>query len=165
MDRVKPDGYSALIEAAYQHIPPGLHRLIRPHFLCATDPLLAGLHLFEDAIYGQSYRDVAHCVYEFHQFSLSRARRHVTVVLPYRRYVFKPSVVVHELGHVLHDALDFDHDALPVTMYANTTRFEAFAEAFAAWVMPFGHGYGAAKDRLYDHDRATVALFEELAAW
>jgi hypothetical protein len=162
MDRVRTGGYSTLIEAAYELIPQSLHRLIRPHFLCGNDPLFAGLHRFESASYNRSYRNTAHVTYDFHQEGLRRMHRRTTVVLPEEPKRVRMSDLVHELGHVLDEALGFEHAALPVTSYAKDNRYEAFAEAFAAWVMPFGHGYGAAKDALYDTDRATVALFEGL---
>lgn len=60
MDRVLAGGYSAAIEAAYRMIPDPLHHRIRPHFLCGTDPLFAGLHSYRDASYGRSYSDTIH---------------------------------------------------------------------------------------------------------
>lgn len=160
MDRIVPrGGYSELIDAAYSHIPAGVRALLRPHFLTGTDPVFAGLHGYRDTNDGRSYLDIAHVAYEFHQ-PLPRARRRTTVVLPRLTSV---RTIVHELGHVLDERLDFEYEAVPVTSYAETSHFEAFAEAFAAWALPFGHGYGAAKDRLYERDRATVGLFEALA--
>lgn len=161
MDRIRPGGYSAVIEAAYGLIPAGIHPLVRSHFLTGTDPVFAGLHRYDVTDDGRAYADTAHAVYEFHQEHLPRERRHVTVVLPWLPPL---AVVVHELGHVLHLRLCFEPTPEPVTDYGRVNKREAFAEAFAAWVLPFGHGYGAAKDALYERDRKTVALFEELAA-
>jgi hypothetical protein len=163
MDRVRSGGYSALIEAAYQLIPPGLHQFIRPHFLCGTDPVFAGLHRYENVEDDRPYKTTVHVAYDFHQDGLRRALRHTTVVLPREPKLITLATMVHELGHVLDEALRFEHDAHPINDWANTNRYEAFAEAFTAWVLPFGHGYGADKDQLYDSDRQTVALFEELA--
>lgn len=159
MNRLAPGGYSALIEAAYGLIPTQLHALIRPDFLTGVDPVFAGLHDYRDASYGRSYRSIAHVAYDFHQ-RLPAARRRTTVVMPVVETV---RTLVHELGHVLHERLRFEPEPAPVTGYARTDWGEAFAEAFAAWVLPLGHGYGAAKDKLYEDDRATVALFEGLA--
>jgi hypothetical protein len=162
VERIKPGGYSELIEAAYHLIPPSMHPLIRPHFLCGTDPLFAGLHGTESSEDGdpRSYRDTAHVAYDFHQ-SVPRSRRYVTVVMPEPCSLQE---MVHELGHVLDGSLGLRVETKPVTWYAKVDRLESFAEAFTAWVMPFGYRYGAAKDRLYDGDRATVALFDQLAA-
>jgi hypothetical protein len=156
-------GYRALIEAAYEMVPAGMHRLIRPHFLCGVDPVFVGLHCYEDASFGRSYRSTAHVAYEFHQPGMARAHRRTTVVLPERPEALWVRTVVHELGHVLDASLGFVHMAVPVGAYAGTNRYEAFAEAFAAWALPAGHGYGLLKDRLYGTDRATVALFDDLA--
>jgi hypothetical protein len=159
MDRVKRGGFSAAIQAAYQLIPPTIHDMIRPDFLCGTDPVFAGLHDYLAVTDGRSYRNTAHVAYEFNQ-RLSRSHRRTTIVLPTPPSV---EVLVHELGHVLHECLGFEPEATRVTWYGKTDRFEAFAEAFTAWVLPYGHGYGEAKDLLYEQDARTVALLEGLA--
>jgi hypothetical protein len=147
MDRVRLGGYGEVIEAAYAL------------FLCGTDPVFAGLHGYINGADGRPYAETPHVAHDFHQTGLSRARRHTTVVLP---KVPAIATVVHELGHVLDEALNFEHVAEPVSSYARNSRHEAFAEAFAAWVLPFGHGYGAAKDALHETDPATVALLSAL---
>ena len=159
MDRLKAGGFASVIEATYQLIPPTIRNLIRPHFFCGTDPVFAGLHDYLDVADGRSYRETAHVAYDFNQ-RLSRSQRHITVVLPTLPSI---EVLIHELGHVLDERLDFEPDVTPVTRYGQTNRYEAFAEAFTAWVLPYGHGYGASKDYLYEHDRRTVALFGQLA--
>jgi hypothetical protein len=159
VNRVAAGGYSELIEAAYRLVPRRLHDLIRPHFLTGVDPVFAGLHGYQRASYGRSYRSIPHVAYGWHQRLLA-AQRHTTVVLP---SLARVSIVVHELGHVLHERLGFEPEPEPVTWYGQTDTGEAFAEAFAAWALPFGHGYGAAKDQLYERDRPTVALFDGLA--
>lgn len=61
-------------------------------------------------------------------------------------------------GHALHETVDFDWTAEPITDYASTNTHEAFAEAFEAYIV---------RDGLYpvlqERDPATVALFERLA--
>jgi hypothetical protein len=161
MDRTRGGGYSALIEAAYDLIPAGMHPLIRPHFLTGVDPVFVGLHRYGTTTDGRPYSGTAHVAYRYHQQHLPADRRHVTVVLP---QIYDLRTVVHELGHVLHERLSFEPKPVPVTAYAGTNWLESFAESFAAWVLPFGHGYGDAKDRLYERDRATVALFDGLAS-
>jgi hypothetical protein len=79
-------------------------------------------------------------------------RRRTTIVLPTPHY---PISIVHELGHVLDEALNFDHEATPVTAYAKTDRYEAFAEAFTSWLY---WGYGD------EPDPATRYLFESCSS-
>jgi hypothetical protein len=43
---------------------------------------------------------------------------------------------VHELGHVLDESLGFTVAAEPVTWYTRDNRAEAFAKAFASWLIP-----------------------------
>lgn len=164
MDRVKAGGYSALLEAAYARIPVELHRWIRPDFFCGSDPVFAGLHSYEDTVDERSYHNIAHVVHPYHQWGISKANRCTTVVLP---RVASLSTLVHELGHVLDDQIARQvgkyWNCKPVTQYAQTDGFEAFAEAFSAWILGKGpEGYGFAHDRLYERDRKTVAFFEEL---
>lgn len=170
MNRVKAGGYAELISAAYEVIPAPIHRLIRPHVLCGTDPKFAGLHNFQSATYGRSYGDTWHVVYPYHQALPAVRDRRTTVVIPHlvdkaplvrAKYGHHHSVamMVHELGHVLDESLGFDHDASPVTEYAKTDRAEAFAEAFTAWLIPsYLPSYGSRSVV----DDATLALFNNL---
>lgn len=171
MDRVKAGGYTELIAAAYKLIPEAMHRLIRPHILCGSDPGFVGLHRFRSASFGRSYATMWHVTYSAHQIRPAAQDRHTTVVIPdltdeapWVRQRFghhhPVAAMVHELGHVLDEALRFEHTATPVTRYAQTDRCEAFAEAFTAWLIPsYLPSYGS----VARVDGATLALFEHLA--
>lgn len=156
MDRVKAGGYSALIEAAYGIVPMELHPLVRADFLCGSDPLFVGLHGHRDASYGRSYATTMHVAYSHHQAGLAKDQRCTTVVIPVEPKRVGVRQVVHELGHVLHESLlRWEHDAEPVSWYAKTNRYEAFAEAFTSWLIP---GYAARPDD------ATIAYLEDAKA-
>ncbi|MBM0257371.1 hypothetical protein [Micromonospora sp. 4G55] len=162
MNRIRQHRHVEPLAPTLELLPPRIVELLRCEVLAGADPVAAGLHRYVDASFGRSYRSTCHVAYEMHQEHLPRARRAVTLVLP---EVPTIATVMHELGHVLHAALDLEPQPLPVTDYALLSGgMEAFAEAFAAWALPFGHGYGSAKDRLYERDRATVALLDGLAA-
>lgn len=164
MNRIRRQSDAEAIAAALDLIPsPIADRLRGVDFLTWTSPTFAGLHAYRDTDDARSYEIVGHVAYPFHQLGLCRAQRATTIVLP-TEHTFRVPCIVHEFGHVLDEQLRFEASSAPVTRYAQTNRNEAFAEAFAAWVLPFGHGYGAAKDRLYDRDARTVDLFESLAA-
>lgn len=171
MNRVKPGGYAELISAAFALIPERMHSLIRPHVLCGTDPGFAGLHRFTSASYGRSYSNTWHVAYPHHQIAPAARDRRTTVVVTdviddapevFSRFGFHRPVaaMVHELGHVLDESLRFEHDAKPVSGYAGTDRFEAFAEAFTAWLIP---SYTASCGSGSVVDGATAALFSDLA--
>lgn len=67
-------------------------------------------------------------------------------------------MVVHELGHALDDVLGEKWAAKPVSNYGRVDRFEAFAEAFTAWVgLP---SYETERDRLYRIDRDSADFFD-----
>lgn len=138
-------------------VPASLHELTACEFIIGVDPVFAGIHRYDVAPSGNAYRDVAHTVHDFHQTHRPRADRSTKIVLPANtRYRWDTwdgvRTVVHELGHVLHARLGFNWIAEPVSTYAHTNKYEAFAEAFAAWV------WG---ERIDAH---TDALLESLAA-
>lgn len=143
--------HSPAIERAFEVIGPRLaDRLRHVDFFCGTDPIWAGLHSFQKTVGGNSYGAVAHCCFRNHTSDKS-----VTVVLP---VLVPPSTVVHELGHALHYEYALDHVALPVTDYAKTDRFEAFAEAFEATFFWYGD------QDVWWSDEATRDLIQRLAS-
>jgi hypothetical protein len=160
MDRVRTQRDSEPIGRAFDLLPAGIQRRLNGiHFAAGFSPVFAGLHCFTDTEDGRSYDTTAHVVYPHHQITSVRANRAITVALPCTEY---PTVIVHELGHALHGLLDFQsHDPDPVTDYAKTNRWEAFAEAFAAWVLP-GDPYYVRAQEILLQDKRTLAFFDEL---
>ncbi len=158
MERLVDYKYSELIGAAFDILPVGIfERLKYTHFFTGTDPIFAGLIIpdienlkawgydIETAI--NAYRNGACCSYAHNQHI---CKRQTTVILPKLRGIEYP---IHELGHVLDEQMGWSHKAKPVTDYAKTNDMEAFAEAFASWLIP---GYG---NRI---DEKTLRLFESL---
>ena len=155
LNRVVERVYGEVIGAALDVIPARIADRVRNvNVLAGVDPVFAGLHRFVDIGDGRSYRDTAHVVYPSHIIG-GRSERRTHMVLPTRRAATIP-IVVHELGHVLDKTLGFDlDDVTPVSWYAETNRYEAFAEAFTSYVLP---GYADRPD-----DR-TWAFFDVLAS-
>ena len=134
MIRVKSNAYSSLIEAGYARMPGGIRHLLRDvDFFTGTDPIFAGLGAVEDSDDGRSLRSTSHCAYAHNQGHLPKALRRTTVVLPEPAASLNPYVVVHELGHVLHEIVGFEYDFKPINAYAATNWCEAFAEIFCQW--------------------------------
>lgn len=151
MQRLVSADYRESIARAIDLVPPGImDRLRHVEFLTGTDPVWAGLHGYASALDGRGYAASAHCAYRFHT-----ADRSTTIVLP---VLEPPHVVVHELGHALHEVIGFAHVAVPVTWYAKTNDWEAFAESFVASLYWYGD------QAAFHADEATRALFAELAA-
>jgi hypothetical protein len=99
--------------------------------------------------------DVSECC----QSRRPRSARRATIVLPFGPG--RTATVVHELGHALDEVLEHEWSAKPVSAYARVDRFEAFAEAFTAWVgLP---SYQAERDRLYRIDRESAAFFDAIS--
>lgn len=132
----------------------GLRDLTACEFVVGVDPIFAGVHREIDAHF--PYADTAHVIYDHHQLHRPLADRSPKVILPtnpdYRWDTwYGVQVVVHELGHVLHQRVGWGYVAEPVTEYAETNHYEAFAEAFATWI------WGG------QIDAPTTALFDRLA--
>jgi hypothetical protein len=128
------------------------------HFFIG-DPVFAGLHEFEVADDGGSYRTAAQYVSECCQSHRPRSARRATIVLPFGPG--RTATVVHELGHALDEVLGHEWSAKPVSDYARVDPYEAFAEAFTAWVgLP---SYQTERDRLYRIDRDSAAFFDAIS--
>lgn len=161
MHRIRRQCDAEPVAHALSLLPAGIaRRVAHVRFFCGVDPLYAGLHDWESsaAPYTRSYRVTPHVVWPMHLTSRPKDERVSTVVLPDPD---EPWVVIHELGHVLDEAIGFGrHRPQGVTEYAESNTWQAFAEAFTAWLCP--DVYAAAQDALL-RDEETLALFEELA--
>jgi hypothetical protein len=155
------------IRHAASLLPSNLSGLARrPDYLLEVSPLFVNLHHHEMSVHGIGYDQLAHVAELMHQEHLPRDKRRPTVVLPIPE---EPWVIVHELGHVLHEWM-FTHPTSPapgmwipyidVTGYAGTDPYERFAEAFRTWV--FGRQLPAAYDLLMRKEPDTAALFDSL---
>jgi hypothetical protein len=154
-DRIPSNRFSEPIEEAISIVSDFWPLLAHVRFVCGIDPIWAGIHHFEAANNSRSYRNTAHVVYPFHVLG-PRSWRSTAVIMP---LPLEPVYIVHELGHVLDEALGFEHQARPVTDYAHTNRNEAFAEAFTS---RFFWNYD--ERDLAAQDRATVELLDGLVA-
>lgn len=159
MERIRTQRDAEPIGLAFDIIPARIRPLVEhARFVAGVDPLFVGLHDTTTTTDGRSYRTTPHACFPWHMAHRPLDERVSTVALP--RPV-EPWIVVHELAHVLHEALDFDtHTPVPVTEYATRDAWEAFAEAFTAWLCP--DVYVDAQPILMS-DEQTLALFESLA--
>lgn len=115
------------ISCAYAAVGPFAERLRCDIY--TADPIWTGLHHIEHTLDGRSYSQTAHFLPE----RLASDHR-ATICLP------EPApwyLIVHELGHVLDERLDYEIAVAPVTDYARRNRREAFAEAFLSYCV--GH--------------------------
>jgi len=150
MRRLVGKGYATSISTALDALPTWLSDELRAvPFFCGVDPVFAGLHDFTCSDDGRNYASTAHVVYPEHLTHRPRNERQATIVLP---EVESPWVVIHELGHILHERLGFPPAPEPVTGYAATNVFEAFAEAFTMAHVP---GYAP-----WDVSRARLATYK-----
>lgn len=153
-----------MIQAAFDLMPVAVaDRLRYTHFFTGTDPVYAGLLSPGNRNDSRALKDIWCVVYPWH-FNGLGVQECTTVfmanLLPRYPAPLHPAMVIHELGHVLDEQLDFKHRATPITKYARANREEAFAEAFTAWLFPSYWQYYPMK---YTVDERTLSLFEQLA--
>ena len=148
-----------VVADAIESIPQRLRPLVECDLLC-TDPVFAGLHTFTEMSHQRSYRTVAHACYPEHT-----SDRRLTVVMPMAE---RRRVAIHELGHILHwnlQRLAGGWDRLPhfepVSDYAASDDWEAFAEAFTAWFYPVRQIEADPHWRMWS--RANSEFFDRLA--
>lgn len=158
VERIRGHDTGELLSMALDWLPESVATRLRFVHFFIGDPVFAGLHEFEVADDGGSYRTAAQYVSECLQRHRPRSARRATIVLPFGPG--RTATVVHELGHALDEVLGEEWSAKPVSDYARVDRFEAFAEAFTAWVgLP---SYRPERDRLYRIDRDSAAFFDAI---
>lgn len=131
--RIHGRGHRERIGLAIDIIGPRIMaRLPHLQFVAGVDPVFAGVHGYETITDGRSYHDAAACCYPFNLLGPAD-RRVTTICLPSVEHPFN---IIHEIGHALHETVDFEPAPPPVTAYARTNKYEAFAEAFTSWCWP-----------------------------
>lgn len=142
------------IKHAFKLIPNRiLSKIDYVDFLCEVDPIFVGIHDYENANHSRLYKNITHCAYPFHQHILSKDQRKTTIILPIHESVW---TIIHELGHVLHEVVDFSIKPIPITNYAKTNYCESFAESFCAYIH-----FSYTKNRLKDYDPKTLKFFQD----
>lgn len=158
MERIRGHDAGELLSMALNWLPESVARRLGFVHFFVGDPVFAGLHRFDVAADGGSFRTASQYVPERLQSHRPRSARRATIVLP--NGPGRTETVVHELGHALDEVLGEEWSAKPVSDYARVDPFEAFAEAFTAWVgLP---SYQTQRDRLYLVDRETAAFFDAI---
>jgi len=160
--RIHTRGAREAISEAFRIVDRFSNAIGPVEFVVGVDPVFAGLHSFDDTADDladdRSFRNVSHCCYPWN-IDGPADRRCTTIVLAPGEYNMSVPTIVHELGHALHCQMGFSHAPEPVTDYAETNRYEAFAEAFTTYLF---YGYG--DEDVLNGDHSTLRLFEGLAA-
>lgn len=132
MGKVLTYEWNEAINAAMQFIPAPYREMCVAYWVIGVSPIRAGVHAYRDTDDGRSFENTAHVAYP-HHLSRKRPDSLPVVIVPERPISTLRDVatVVHELGHVAHWALGFGPELGPVSDYAKTNRWEAFAEAWS----------------------------------
>lgn len=175
MNRIRSQREAEVVQAALDMLPGELPRMLSHVHYFFGDPIFAGLHAYgnvDPSVIDQevSYRDVAHFCDPEMLFRLPKSRRHPTMILPSHfltTYADPVHSIVHELGHALHSLIEHTWVVgQHVTSYAEVNDWEAFAEFFVTWIVPFG-SYGERRlwvdPEAMAYDLPTLWLFERLS--
>lgn len=131
--------HNEAIQTALRQVHGYRDELFACDWLVGSDPIYKGIHPFDHTDDGRIYRNTAHVAYPEHL--LRRGSDRPFLFLPDdpgpNNYPIAPWIVIHELGHVLDFHVRFERICTPCTWYASTNRYEAFAEAFTAFCLPW----------------------------
>lgn len=169
MQRFRRRSEAEAVFYALSLLPRGIRRFLSAaEFVTEYEPRYLGLHYLLAAEDGRPFNVTSHCTLTHHQPHLPRCRRRPTIVL-LSGHAYHPEIVIHELGHVLDEALDFDRPEIePLSNYAARNRWEAFAVAFQAWSNPTRFidesRFIRNRDRLEEVDAHAAWFFDSLAA-
>lgn len=154
MKRLTDYAFNESISYAFSCLPDYISDALRDtHFFCGADPIFAGLHKYRTLSDDRSLREWAHITWGPY-LSVPKSEKISTIVLP---KLVEPLVVIHELGHALHEKIRFNLVPKPVTWYATTDKYEAFAEWFTSY---YGF-YGKEKMELALEDREAVYKYQQ----
>lgn len=179
-ERITTQEHAEAIARGIELLPGRLPERLKHVAFFTADPVLAGLHsqLGHELLEGRPERTLRNTAHHCDGWAVERPRseQRSTVVMPRVHELLgdRLVVVVHELGHALDEELDWTHTPKTTTEYSESNGYEAFAEAFTAWVLPpraerpwtacdwWEEEYDRARVQLLD-DPETVRLFEALA--
>jgi hypothetical protein len=158
VERIRGHDAGELLSMALDWLPASVAtRLGFVHFFIG-DPVFAGLHEFEVADDGVPTGPLPRRVGVLPEppTEVGAARDHRVAVWARSNGNGCPRA-----GACPRRSLEHEWSAKPVSDYARADRFEAFAEAFTAWVgLP---SYQAERDRLYRIDRESAAFFDAIS--
>lgn len=165
MNRVCDAGIAEAVGVALDYLPCRVRGIVETaDFLLGADPLFVGLHRYEAASTGRSYRDTAHVSYPFHSLD----GQLTLVMTPHDGPCV--NTLLHEFGHVLDARLcerlgKWPPAPRPLGSYAAQDRWEAFACAFHSWCVD--PAYADETLRAWDwggYDAESRTWFDRLAA-
>lgn len=179
-ERITTQEHAEAIARGIELLPGRLPERLQHVAFFTADPVHAGLHsqIGHDILAGRKGRTLRNTSHHCDGWAVERPRseQRSTVVIPHTYELRGDNlvVVVHELGHALDELTGWEQTPKVTTEYSEKDGWEAFAEAFTAWVLPprgerawqacdwWEEEYDRARLKLLG-DPETVRLFEALA--
>ncbi len=147
MYRITNQRVAESIGYAFSILKPKHYELLKYTHFFTEDPIFCGLapyHIWNNnnTTDNRSYRTTSHTLL----LQNLPYDKHSTIVLLGTEH---PSTVIHELGHILDELLQYQYTLEPNCSYAQTNRYEAFACAFE---QSYYHSKVFSKELEYKHD-------------
>lgn len=168
MDRVRRQEEREGIAWGLSYIPRAIRTQVQGlHFVCELTESYLGLTDRGPLISGRDLNRESHVCWDFAQYLRPAADRVSTIFLLEGDWQY-PSVVLHEVGHIIDQRLGFPsmrRNFVPLDDYAATHPLEAFATAFQSWCIIEGPNvaYYHNREFLLEKDPATALWFSALA--
>jgi hypothetical protein len=159
MNRLHADGYREAVDFVQRHMSDDLLARVQcADLLFGADPVFTGLYDYAWPTLPDAEVVAVTC------WPWNGRDAVPTIVIPSLGRGWSadlPVVIAHEYGHVLHSTLGFEPEAWAVSEMAKENHHEAFAEAFACWLIG-GYPFWTWHQYRYGPDEATDALLWQL---
>jgi len=136
MDRHRYRDSIEAIEAVRSTLPDGFKLLLQGvDFVGDYCSGFLGLCRHKKASYGRNYSQTSHVIYKGYKNSEPKSRKVATIVLMEdgESWEYKKLVILHEIGHAIHERLGFVEPFVALDDYAATNKREAFATSFQSF--------------------------------
>lgn len=137
MDRHRYRESIELVADTIKGLPVAFRQLLEGvDFLCDYDPIFVGFDRGGKSPDGRDSRKQSYVLYSNSCIRVEpKSRRKTTIVLNRNRFTRGQMglIILHELGHAIHERLGFPAPFVALDWYAKTTPYEAFATSFQSF--------------------------------
>jgi hypothetical protein len=163
MNRFRKRNEMEFIFNLINNLPIGIRKFIDCDFITNYFPGFLGIYNYKNIIDkddNRSYKDTSHCCFSKNVLDKK------TIVVLYEEDVFDLDVIFHEIGHAIHEKIDFyDHNFIPLSDYAKTNFLENFATSFQGFMTLYTleeYENFPTCERLFKEDEKTYHFFKKL---
>lgn len=169
MDRHRYRESIGAVAAVRSNLSSGFNALLDGvDFIGDHSSIFLGLNHVEKTQDNRKYCDTSHVIYRHFENSEPRSRKKTTIVLceDDSEWWYKRLVILHEIGHAIHERVDFITGLTPLDSYAERNTHETFATAFQSFCTTGIHKtmqYYHDSDHLFDSDRQGYEMLTDIS--